>query len=193
MREPTGAPSAVTSRSSSQTVPRRRAARGGRIRHSGRGRDAQPPAQRVVLRHRFYAREVALLPGSHADEVDRPRRAAAPARSIASAALRGQGWSARSTRSAPSSWCASRARPWPTRSAKNATLVIAATAIVKAIASTRSSPARQSRTSIAQRLRHATILPPARRTVGCSVRRGFRRASPGPAWCRTRGSSRTAA
>ena len=58
------------------------------------------------------------------------------------------GWSDKSSTSAPSIWFASRVSACHTRSAKNATLLTLATAITRASASTRNSPARQSRSSI---------------------------------------------
>src|SRR5258707_2729577 len=59
-----------------------------------------------------------------------------------------QAWSAVISISAPSTWCASRVSACRTRSAKKATLLTPPTASTRASARTRSSPARQSRTSI---------------------------------------------
>src|SRR5262245_30023534 len=57
-------------------------------------------------------------------------------------------WSAVISTSAPSTWCASRVSACRTRSAKKATLATLPTARTRASASTRSSPARQSRRRI---------------------------------------------
>ena len=76
------------------------------------------------------------------------RALARPRRAISSAIPGCHAWSETSTKSAPSNWWASRTSARPTRSAKKATLVMLATATTSAIASTRSSPARQSRNSI---------------------------------------------
>src|SRR5882672_364800 len=71
-----------------------------------------------------------------------PRRNASPRNDSAIGA------SETTTRSAPSNWLASRVRVRPTRSAKKATVVRLATATISATASTRCSPARQSRPSM---------------------------------------------
>ena len=76
------------------------------------------------------------------------------------------GWSDTITRSAPRSWCASRTSAWLTRSPKNATLVMLATAITSAPARMRSSPARQSRASMRSDCLNALTGRPGRRRCG---------------------------
>jgi hypothetical protein len=92
-----------------------------------------------------------------------------------------QGWSPAISMSPPSSWCASRVRPWRTRSAKKETLVTLATAMSSASASTRSSPARQSRASMRSASLSVVTRRPCRRRAGRSGRsvwRAVRRGSP---------------
>src|SRR5712671_6565037 len=82
---------------------------------------------------------------------------ARPSRMISSRNSGLQAWSAVISTSAPSTWCASRVSACRTRSAKKETLATPPTASTSASASTRSSPARQSRTSI-RRARRRTAL-----------------------------------
>src|SRR5258706_1525704 len=81
----------------------------------------------------------------------KPRLAISPRNSGA------QAWSAVISTSAPSTWCASRVSACRTRSAKKETLATPPTASTSASASTRSSPARQSRTSIRRARRRIAL------------------------------------
>ena len=116
---------------------------------------------------------------------------ASPRRAISAAIVPSHGWSLTMSRSPPSSWCASRLSPCRTRSAKNDTLVTLPTAISSASASTRSSPARQSRASMrrASAIKRSSRRPGAR--CGRSAARAARRGSPSGAWCRPARSART--
>src|SRR5438309_1896001 len=82
-----------------------------------------------------------------------------PRFAISSRSSGAHAWSAVIRISAPSTWCASRVSACRTRSAKKATLVIPPTASTRASASTRSSPARQSRSSIRRARRGIALAP----------------------------------
>ena len=89
---------------------------------------------------------------------------------ISARKLSSNGLSALSSKSPPRSWWASRTSARVTRSAKNEILVTLVTATIRASASTRNSPARQSR----MRCRSASFIPatlrppPVQRQDGCA-------------------------
>jgi hypothetical protein len=181
--EPTGASSDVISRSSIQTVPRFGPSSATASGAFGAGAIRSFPRKGYFSLTAFtpasWPRAAspspvrAMLMNVVASARSRPRRP------IASDTAGFHGWSETSTRSAPSSWCASRTSARLTRSAKNATLVTLATATTSAAARTRSSPPRQSRASMrsAWRITQRSF----RRRAGLrarSARPDARRASP---------------